>query len=322
MNLDDYREIFLKHMEARLVLKAPETLYKPIQYLLQLGGKRLRPLLTLLSCELFDGEAKDALDAALAIELFHNFSLIHDDIMDSASLRRGQVTVHEKWDQNTAILSGDALMVRSYQCFENYPPALFKELFQLFNSTALQVCEGQQYDMDFENSVEVRIDDYLAMITQKTAVLIAAAMKTGAMIAGAAPTQASLLYDFGLHLGIAFQLQDDYLDTFGDPAVFGKKIGGDIVANKKTFLYLKALECANDKDKEALLAWYQLPKDTDGKVAAVTRIFKAYQIDQLSQEAIQVHTDKAFAKLDGLRISGDKKAALRSFARNLMQRAI
>ena len=208
----------------------------PINYILQLGGKRLRPVLTLMTADIFDADYKKALDAALSVEIFHNFSLVHDDIMDDAPLRRGQQTVHEKWDLNTGILSGDAMLIMAYQLFENYEPKTFQDLAKLFSKTALEVCEGQQYDVDFETRDDVTIPEYLKMIEYKTAVLVGAAMKMGAIVANASKSDQEDIYSFGRLLGIAFQLQDDYLDAFGDPKTFGKQVGGDIIENKKTYL--------------------------------------------------------------------------------------
>ncbi|MEM6864048.1 MAG: polyprenyl synthetase family protein, partial [Bacteroidota bacterium] len=218
-----FRERILAHLDIRFQTKAPENLYEPIAYILGLGGKRMRPILTLMSVDVFDGDIEAALDAALAIEMFHNFSLVHDDIMDKAPLRRGKTTVHKKWDVNTGILSGDALLIKSYQAFENYPPVIFKKLVSLFSQTAIEVCEGQQYDIDFETRNDVSVPEYLMMITYKTAVLVATSLKMGAIIAGASDTDAEALYSFGRNLGVAFQLQDDYLDAFGDPETFGKQ---------------------------------------------------------------------------------------------------
>ena len=225
-SIEEYQNSFIEYLESSLPNKSPENLYKPAKYILKLGGKRIRPILTLISSEVFEGEFKDALPAALAIEVFHNFSLVHDDIMDEAPLRRGKETVHHKWDLNTGILSGDALLILAYQLFENYEPKKFSELAKLFSTTALQVCEGQQYDVDFEN---------LNMIRLKTSVLVAAALKMGAIVAESSEKNANLLYEYGLNLGLAFQLQDDYLDTFGNPETFGKQVGGDIIENKKTY---------------------------------------------------------------------------------------
>jgi len=238
--IEEYRQSFITYLQQKTTTKEPVNLYEPITYILGLGGKRLRPVLTLMTSEIFGANYTKALDAALAIEIFHNFSLVHDDIMDDAPLRRGKTTVHEKWDINTGILSGDAMLISAYQLFENYDGTIFKELAKLFSKTALEVCEGQQYDVDFETRTDVTIPEYLKMIEYKTAVLVAAGMKMGAIIANASATSQNNIYEFGRNLGIAFQLQDDYLDAFGDPKTFGKQVGGDIIENKKTFLYLKA----------------------------------------------------------------------------------
>ena len=245
----------MNFMTKNLSKSEPRNLYDPIEYIMSLGGKRMRPILVLMSCDLFDGDISEGMEAALSIEMFHNFTLIHDDIMDSADLRRGKETVHKKWDLNTGILSGDALMIQSNQRLEYYEGKTFKELISLYNKTALEVCEGQQLDMDFETMQQVDLDEYLKMISYKTAVLVGASLKMGAIICGASLEDQNRIYNFGLNLGIAFQLQDDYLDTFGAQD-FGKKIGGDIVESKKTFLYIKVLELADSKDQEHVLNLY------------------------------------------------------------------
>ena len=248
-NIQYYQEAFVTYLKHFKITKEPSTLYNPVNYILDLGGKRLRPVLTLMAAEIFNCDYKKALDAALSIEVFHNFSLIHDDIMDEAPLRRGKETVHLKWDLNTGILSGDAMLIMAYQLFENYEPETFQKLAKLFSKTALEVCEGQQYDIDFEIRDDVKIDDYLKMIELKTAVLLGAALKMGAIVANASENDQNCIYEFGKNLGIAFQLQDDYLDAFGDPNTFGKQVGGDIIENKKTFLYLKAVEFSQKEIK-------------------------------------------------------------------------
>lgn len=234
--ISKYREQFVTHLQTRTKLGKPKNLYEPVQYILGLGGKRMRPVLTLMTAEAFGGKAEDALDAALAVEMFHNFSLVHDDIMDDAPLRRGKTTVHEKWDVNTGILSGDAMLILSYQFFENYPAEIYFELTKLFSKTALEVCEGQQYDVDFETRDDVTIPEYLKMIEYKTSVLVAAAMKMGAIVAQASQKDADAIYEFGRNLGIAFQLQDDYLDAFGDPKTFGKQVGETLWKTKDVFV--------------------------------------------------------------------------------------
>ena len=322
LNLENYREAFLNYSKAKEFVKEPENLYKPIEYILNLGGKRLRPTLVLMSCDAFGGNYKEALDAALAVEVFHNFSLVHDDIMDEAPLRRGQKTVHKKWDLNTGILSGDAMMILAYQLFENYKPEKFKALAELFSKTALEVCEGQQYDIDFETRNNVSIAQYLKMIEYKTAVLVAASLKMGAIIANASSKDAQDIYEFGLNLGIAFQLQDDYLDVFGN-ADFGKQKAGDIIENKKTWLYLKALSLAGDNDRQRLKDLYTSNKiQADDKIAAVISLFKKYNVDTLIEEEIKNYTSKALGKCESSSLSSEYRQAFKSLAKDLMYRTI
>lgn len=322
-SIADYREAFLAHLRATRTHGEPETLYGPMHYILDLGGKRLRPVLTLMCCELFGGEARQAMGAAMAIETFHNFSLVHDDIMDRAPLRRGRATVHEKWGLNTGILSGDALLVQAYQHLEGYPPELFKVLASLFGRTAMQVCQGQQYDLDFEDRTEVSIPQYLKMIECKTAVLVAAAMKMGALIAGAVQGDADALYGFGLNLGMAFQLQDDYLDLYGDPESFGKQLGGDVLENKKTYLYLKALEGAGPTQRERLLELYATrPLDGAAKIEEVRTLFGETGSVEAIQSAIGSHTRKAIAQLDRPGIPDTAKIRLEHFGQALMARKV
>ena len=319
--ISEYQEQFLLYLESQNFDKEPKNLYQPIDYILQLGGKRLRPVLTLMTADIFDVDYKLALPAAMAVEVFHNFSLVHDDIMDDAPLRRGNITVHEKWDLNTGILSGDAMLILAYQYFENYNPKTFRKLAKLFSKTALEVCEGQQYDVDFETRNDVTIPEYLKMIEYKTAVLVAAAMKMGAIIAQTSKENSKLIYDFGLNLGLAFQLQDDYLDAFGDPKTFGKQVGGDIIENKKTYLYLKALEFSSPEQKEQLLHLFSIqPEDNSDKINIVKEIFNASGASEATQKAIQDFTLKAFETLEKIDISEDKKALLKDFGENLMSR--
>ena len=322
-SINQYQEFIADYLESQYETKEPKNLYDPIHYILGLGGKRMRPVLTLMSAEVFDADYKKALPAALAVEVFHNFSLIHDDIMDDAPLRRGNVTVHEKWDINTGILSGDAMLILAYQYFEKYEPAIFRELAKLFSKTALEVCEGQQWDVDFETRTDVSIPDYLKMIQYKTAVLVAAAMKMGAIIAETSEENANLIYDFGLNLGLAFQLQDDYLDAFGNPETFGKQVGGDIIENKKTYLYLKALEFASADQAQELAELFSIhPQDSTTKIAAVKEIFVASGAAQETKNAIQDFTFKAFDTLQNISIDNDKKEMLRTFGENLMGRKV
>lgn len=321
-SLNSYREDLNKHLEGIVAKKEPTQLYEPIQYILDLGGKRLRPVLTLMTAEIFGGSRQQALDAALAVELFHNFSLIHDDIMDEAPLRRGQETVHEKWDLNTGILSGDAMLILAYQLFESYAPELFRELAKLFSKTALEVCEGQQFDVDFETRTDVTIEEYINMIDFKTAVLVGAAMKMGAMVAQASSSCIDGIYSFGRNLGIAFQLQDDYLDAFGNPQKFGKQVGGDIIANKKTYLYLKAIELADTSQKATLLEHFgHQPDDPTDKIKTVLHIFKSTGAARATQQEIERYTLKANKLLSTLKISEENKKRLEDFGSWLMNRS-
>ena len=322
-SIQQYHQFVLDFLTAQPQVREPKNLYEPIQYILGLGGKKIRPVLTLMSAEIFDADYSKALPAALAVEVFHNFSLVHDDIMDDAPLRRGNVTVHEKWNINTGILSGDAMLILAYQYFEQYEPAIFRELAQLFSKTALEVCEGQQWDVDFETRSDVTIPEYLKMIEYKTAVLVAAAMKMGAIVAETSAENGKLIYDFGLNLGLAFQLQDDYLDAFGNPATFGKQIGGDIIENKKTYLYLKAIEFASPEEKAKLLQLFSVSlAENESKIEEVKSIFNRSGASSATQQAIQDYTLKAFATLDEMNISSDKKAMLQSFGENLMNRNV
>ncbi|NEW79841.1 MAG: polyprenyl synthetase family protein [Gelidibacter sp.] len=320
--IETYKENFVGYLNEKISVKEPANLYEPIHYILQIGGKRLRPVLTLLTCEIFNGNVKLAYDAALAIEIFHNFTLVHDDIMDSAPIRRGFETVHKKWNINTGILSGDAMMIMAYQCFENYEPVVYQKLLKLFNKTALEVCEGQQLDIDFESRNDITIPRYLKMITYKTSVLVAASMKMGAIIANVADDEADKIYDFGLNLGIAFQLQDDYLDTFGDEALFGKQIGGDIAENKKTFLYLKAIEVCGIDDKEKLMDFYGGESNNNNKVKEVTSIFENNNIPEMTKNEIEFYTNLAFKELENLDIAEEKMEVLKNFGLGLMKRTI
>ncbi len=321
--IDEYRASFVSYLEKRIKFAEPQNLYEPIQYILGLGGKRMRPILTLMTAKAFGGKIEDALDAALAIEMFHNFSLVHDDIMDDAPLRRGKTTVHEKWDVNTGILSGDAMLILSYQFLENYPAETYRKLTKLFSKTALEVCEGQQYDVDFETRDDVTIPEYLKMIEYKTSVLVAAAMKMGALVARASQKDADAIYEFGRNLGIAFQLQDDYLDAFGDPKTFGKQVGGDIMENKKTYLYLKSLEKASKDDKDGLLHLYSIkPEDSSTKVEAVKSIFKEGGAVEETKKAIQSYTQKAFDALAETDLPEQNRAMFMQFAQSLMDRTV
>jgi len=322
-SIRDYQQSFLAHLKAFTGDKQPKNLYQPIDYILHLGGKRLRPVLTLMAAHIFQERYDEALNAALCVEVFHNFTLVHDDIMDAAPVRRGQITVHKKWDVNTAILSGDAMLILAYKLLENYDDSTFGALNKIFTKTALEVCEGQQHDIDFETRVSVTEDEYLKMIEYKTAVLVGAALKMGAIVANASKADQNAIYDFGRLLGIAFQLQDDYLDAFGDPKSFGKQVGGDIIENKKTYLYIKALEFADQEHQLKLLGWFKKqPDDPTQKIEAVKQIFENSGAKKAIITAVEDYTNKAFHVLSTLNASEEKKALLKSFGLQLMQRTV
>lgn len=323
LSIEKYQHVFVEYLEKYSTFKEPQTLYNPIQYILNLGGKRLRPVLTLMTTDIFNSNYKQALSAALSIEVFHNFSLVHDDIMDDAPLRRGKETVHEKWDVNTGILSGDAMLIMAYQLFENYDATTFQALAKLFSKTALEVCEGQQYDVDFETRNDVTIAEYLKMIEYKTAVLVGAAMQMGAIVANATEEDQKNIYEFGKNLGIAFQLQDDYLDAFGDPKTFGKQVGGDIIENKKTYLYIKALEFSNDSDRAELQQLFSSnPEDIATKIEVAKQYFESSGSAEATKKAIEEFTQKAFSVLKSLNISAEKKELLKAFGNSLMNRTV
>ncbi len=301
--------------------KEPKNLYEPEWYILQLGGKRLRPILTLLAAEAYGENPEKALPAALAVEVFHNFTLLHDDIMDQAPIRRGKPTVHKKWDINTGILSGDVMLIHSYQFLASYQPEMHRALADVFSKTAVEVCEGQQYDMDFESQDWVHLPEYIQMIQYKTAVLLAAALQMGAIVAGATPEEQQKIYDFGIALGLAFQLQDDYLDTFGDQATFGKKIGGDILEHKKTWLYVKATEMIPPQDLDSFVTLYHTASlDESEKISQVQAVFRTYKIDVQILESIQAYSDRALYILENLCITEKTKKSLRALVLQLKTR--
>jgi geranylgeranyl diphosphate synthase, type II len=318
-------QLFSEHLEKHsnsLANKQPRELYEPEAYILSLGGKRLRPLMALVSCDLFNKEPQQALNAALAVELFHNFSLIHDDILDAAPLRRNKATVHVKWNSNIAILSGDVMLVKAFQSLESYDATIFKSLSILFNKTAIEVCEGQQLDMNYENSQTVSVSDYLEMISLKTAVLLGCSLQMGAIVAGADEKNQESLYNFGKHLGISFQLLDDVLDAFAeDKEKFGKQIGGDIISNKKTFLLLKALELANDEQKKEIESLFDL-KDHSQKVKKMLAIYSTLNIKQLCEEEADKHTRLAISCLEEVQAPEAKIKMLKQFSLDLLNRQI
>jgi len=318
-NILEYQKYIGQEIEKLTIPSSPKNLYDPICYFLKIGGKRIRPVLTLMGCELFNADYKNAKHAALAVELFHNFSLIHDDIMDEAPLRRGNETVHQKWNANIGILSGDALLILAYQQLAKYEPSILARLLPLFNQTAIEVCEGQQYDMDFETEQNVSIDQYLQMIKFKTAVLLGCSLKMGAVIGGANKNDANELYNFGVNLGLAFQLQDDILDVYADKNKFGKQVGGDIIANKKTSLLIKAFEEAN-KIQTQKLNRLLIEPDLTTKVKGVKEIYSELEIKNKAELKMNYFYEIALKNLDAIKISNKKKEPLLNLAHFLMKR--
>jgi geranylgeranyl diphosphate synthase, type II len=314
-----YQEAIANFLAEKNQHKEPRNLYEPIEYILGLGGKRLRPALVIAAANSYGATIEEALPAAAAIEVFHNFTLVHDDIMDDAALRRGHSTVHEKWNLNTGILSGDAMLIEAYQFLETYKAVLALELLKIFNKTALEVCEGQQYDVDFETRDQVAEHEYLKMVQFKTAVLVGAALQMGALVGGATRQDSEKLYHFGLLLGTAFQIQDDYLDAFGSSENFGKTVGGDIIENKKTLLYIKAFERADADQKTQLQKAYSLT-NTDEKITAVKNLFVATGAESVVKTAVKAYTDKALDVLNELSLEASKKELFSAFAAELMVR--
>ncbi|HMS99338.1 MAG TPA: polyprenyl synthetase family protein [Saprospiraceae bacterium] len=306
-----YHDAIEQYIQTSLPAGPPLSLYQPIQYLMSIGGKRIRPALTLLACEMYSQNHQPALAAAYALEIFHNFTLMHDDIMDQAAVRRGQATVHQKYDVNTAILSGDVMLIHCYQVLSSYGPKS-TEILHCFNQMAVQLCEGQRMDMDFETTEQVSIKDYLTMIEYKTSVLLACALQTGAIIADADEGEQKHLYAFGINSGIAFQIQDDLLDAFGDAAMVGKQAGGDIIQGKKTYLYLKALELADAKQKESLLGYYQAGAmaDPQEKVEAVKKIFVDTGAKEYALQVRDAYNDLAKSHIKALTVNDDHKKHL------------
>jgi geranylgeranyl diphosphate synthase type II len=299
----------------------PKELYQPISYTLALGGKRIRPVLTLMACQMFGGDIKTALPQALAIEMFHNFTLIHDDIMDNAPIRRGKKTVYKKWSSNIAILSGDTLFAYAYQFAQKADKEILGDILNVFNQTAIEVCEGQQYDLNFENCHDVSVDEYINMIRLKTAVLFGASLKIGSIIGGAKKEESDKLYNFALNIGLGFQLKDDLLDSFGNEQVFGKKTGGDILSNKKTFLYLKALELANADVKKQLLNYYS-SNDNSGlsKIKSVKDIFSSLEVDKITEVEIEKYFNKGLVYLNSMNVGDEVKNELHKLASKMIHR--
>lgn len=299
----------------------PKSLYDPIEYILSLGGKRIRPALTLMACNLYQDSIDKAINPALGIEVFHNFTLLHDDLMDKADKRRNKPTVHKVWNDNTAILSGDAMLIAAYQLIGKTEPEYLKEVFDLFTTTALEICGGQQYDMEFESRNNVTEAEYIEMIRLKTAVLLACSLKTGAIIGGASKEDADNLYEFGINIGLAFQLQDDLLDVYGDTATFGKNIGGDILCNKKTFLLIHAFELANTEQRSLLNDW--IGKETfipTEKIEAITTIYNELHLKDITTVKMQGYYDKAMDNLSRLSVTPEKLTILKEVSDRLMYR--
>lgn len=306
---------------AKIAITKPENLYEPIAYSLSLGGKRIRPALMLHAASLFSKNIDTIIPAAIAIEVFHNFTLLHDDIMDHADLRRGTPTIHKKYGENSAILSGDAMSIMAFKYLSKTDVAKLPGLLELFSATSLEVCEGQQFDMEFETRNDVTIAEYIEMIRLKTAVLIAASLKIGAILANSSEHDAQLLYDYGINIGIAFQLQDDWLDVFGDESTFGKKIGGDILENKKTYLLLKALELSDKTDLDKLKKWLSVSNfDEKEKIADVTQIFRQSGASDAAKNMMQLYHDKAVGCLAQIDIPENEKTELVAFAGQVLSR--
>ncbi len=319
--LAEAQRLIERHLENLRFPEQPSELYDPVRYILSIGGKRIRPALTLLACDMFAGSVDSALNPAIAIEIFHNFTLLHDDIMDRSELRRGNETVHIKWNENVAILSGDVMSILASSYMNGAPGAVLRNVNNIFHSTAMQVCEGQQMDMNFENELVVEEKEYLRMIELKTAVLIAASLKIGAMLGGAAEKDAEQLYDFGRNLGVAFQLQDDLLDAYGDPEAFGKKQGMDIVDNKKTILMITALKDADEEQKDSLIKWLNMNDfDPEEKVKEVLGIFDSLGVKTTVEQIILHYYKTAVESLDKLNAPKERKSELYAFARYLMER--
>jgi geranylgeranyl diphosphate synthase type II len=323
MTFQPYLEVISKQIDNTSYGKHPAELYEPIRYIMSLGGKRLRPLLTVLSANLFMDDWKKSLKPAIAVEVFHNFTLMHDDIMDCAPLRRGKPTVHEKWNASTAILSGDVMLVNAYELLLDVEPAQLPRVIKRFNRTAAEVCEGQQLDMNFETRLDVSQEEYLEMIRLKTSVLLGFAMELGGIIANADEAITQSLYDAGVNMGLGFQLKDDLLDVYGDPEKFGKQVGGDIISNKKTFMLIEALLLAEGETKEKLNYWLNLEQgtyDTASKVAAVTEIYTQLGIDKIAETKAEEYFAKGFEALESLPVPVERKKPLVEFAEFLVGR--
>ena len=302
-------------------IEEPRLLYEPIDYTLAAGGKRLRPVLLLAACDLFDGNCDEAMNAAIGVEVFHNFTLLHDDIMDKSALRRGKETVYKRWNENIAILSGDTMFALAYRYILKTPVSNIHSVLDVFTETAIEVCNGQQYDMNFETQSDISMDEYLTMIRKKTAVLLAGALKMGSLYGKCTESDSDRLYNFGINVGMAFQLQDDLLDAFGDEKTFGKPIGTDIKDNKKTFLFLKATEIASSKDREILKKWFSCtPEDNTEKIKEVLDIYKKLNIKEVVEKEVEAYFEKGLADLEKINVETAKKETLKNFVNQLLGR--
>lgn len=314
-------ELIQRYIDSLPYERKPESLYEPIKYVLSLGGKRIRPMLMLMSYALYKDDVESILPQAIGLETYHNYTLLHDDLMDNADVRRGMPTVHRKWDANTAILSGDSMLVLAYQRMQNCPADKLPAVLDVFTTTALEIGEGQQYDMEFETRNDVREEEYIEMIRLKTSVLLACATKIGAIMADAPKEDVENLYRFGERMGLAFQLQDDFLDVYGDPKVFGKAIGGDITSNKKTYMLINAIGKAEGEDKVTLMKWIDAKDfDREEKVKAVTEIYTKLGIDSMAKAKMEEYYAEALEALAKVSVPEEKKAQLRDYAAKMMKR--
>ncbi len=321
MNSNEILKLINDYLDHIRYDRKPEGLYEPIKYVLSLGGKRIRPTLMLLAYNMFKDDPQSILPSACALETYHNYTLLHDDLMDNADLRRGHMTVHKRWNANTAILSGDSMLVLAFEQMAQCREDKFKEIHTLFTRTALEIGEGQQYDMEFENRNDVAEDEYIEMIRLKTSVLLACATKMGAILADAPVEDAEKLYQFGEKIGLAFQLQDDFLDVYGDTKVFGKAIGGDIISNKKTYMLINALALADERQKSVLQYWLDMPDpDPQEKIAAVTEIYNEIGINTLANDKIQSYFQEGMLLLDAVKVSDDRKQEMLAYTREMMKR--
>ncbi|MBP5508863.1 MAG: polyprenyl synthetase family protein [Prevotella sp.] len=321
MNSNEILQLINHYLDSIPYDRKPEGLYEPIKYVLSLGGKRIRPTLMLLAYNLFRDDPQTILPSACALETYHNYTLLHDDLMDNADLRRGHMTVHKRWDPNTAILSGDSMLVLAFQQMAQCGPDKLSQILDLFTCTALEIGEGQQYDMEFESRNDVTEDEYIEMIRLKTSVLLACATKMGAILADAPEADADNLYRFGEKIGLAFQLQDDFLDVYGDSKVFGKAIGGDIISNKKTYMLINALALADERLKQVLVNWLDMPSpDPQEKIAAVTEIYNEIGINKLAEEKISYYFKEGLKFLDAVKVDSERKQELLAYTAEMMKR--